>query len=144
MALVTAEQLKDSLEGTKAQEERFQDEVLEQALAEAQALLNVTVAQLAGVSAFDVEATYEDTHDKYKLAQKFVRMAAVRGLEPYGPSNVPTPSGAVLTGLTSEGADFTFFTPSGDSTGYADLDRLAQQIASGRRSAISSIRMVRQ
>lgn len=136
MPLVTAEQLRDSLEGSQVDLGDFEDSALTEALGEAQALLNVTVH-------YDVEATYETTSDRYKLAQKFVRLAAVRVLSNSpGGTDHPTPAGAMLTGFQSESASFSFFTPSGDLTGYDDLDRLAQRIGIKQRAKISSIRMV--
>ena len=72
---------------------------------------------------------YAGDDDKYVLAKRFVLLAAVRQLAASSTSSgMPTPSGAYLTGYQSEGASFTFFTPSGDTTGFADLDALIAQI----------------
>lgn len=73
---------------------------------------------------------YAEDDDKYILAKQFVLLLAVRYLASTaaavgGAPNVP---GALLTGFSSQSAQFTFFTPSGDTTGYQDLDQLLAQI----------------
>ena len=89
---------------------------------------------------------YATTDDEYILAQQFVILAAVRYLQRTSTSNaMPTPSGGFLTGFSSEGADFTFFTPTGDTTGYHDLDVLIEQIGRhpNRKSGLYTISTTR-
>lgn len=87
--------------------------------------------EIAGEFGFE---PYEDIDsvvvgdDEYILAQQFVTLLAVRILQKSGGGNMPSPGGAYLTGYQSENASFTFFTPTGDSTGYQDLDVLLDQI----------------
>lgn len=73
---------------------------------------------------------YATTDDQYVLAKQFVLLLATRNLAGTESSDLPTPAGAYLTGYSSEGADFTFFTPnqSDSSTGYPDLDKMLDQI----------------
>jgi hypothetical protein len=72
---------------------------------------------------------FASTDDEYILAKQFVLLYAVRYLQRTSTDDeFPTPSGALLTGFASEQANFTFFTPTGDTTGYQDLDILLEQI----------------
>lgn len=67
--------------------------------------------------------------DEYLLGQRFVLLLAVRMLQSTETDgNLPAPAGAYLTSYQSEGAAFSFFTPDGDTTGYADLDKLLDAI----------------
>ena len=75
------------------------------------------------------EFGFATTDDEYVLARHFVLLAAVRHLQKTSATkDKPTPGGALLTGFSSESAQFTFFTPTGNSTGYQDLDILLDQI----------------
>lgn len=72
---------------------------------------------------------YTESDDQYVLAREFVLLAAVRALAgTTSDDGVPTPAGGILTGYTTEGVSFNFYTPTGDTTGYEDLDRLLEQI----------------
>ena len=75
----------------------------------------------------DIESVWVGD-DQYLLGQRFVLLYAVRMLASTGSSEMPAPPGAVLTGDQSEGAAFQFYTPTGDSTGYQDLDNLLNLI----------------
>lgn len=79
---------------------------------------------------------YATTDDKYRIAKRFVLLAAVRQLQHVIQGGLPAPAGALLTGMSSENASFTFFTPNGETTGYGDLDNMLDQIGRhpGRRS----------
>jgi hypothetical protein len=74
---------------------------------------------------------FDTTDDEYVLAQHFVLLLAVRLLQRSSvtaANGFPAPAGAVLTGFSSESAQFSFFTPTGETTGYADLDAMLDQI----------------
>lgn len=71
------------------------------------------------------------TDPKWTLAKKAVKLLAVRYLQATqaGGDNFPAgPAGGYLTGYASEGAQFTFFTPKGETTGYIDIDRMVKQL----------------
>lgn len=67
---------------------------------------------------------------KFKLAKKVVKLLAVRYLQSTqsGDGFPAGPAGGYLTGYATEGAQFTFFTPKGDTTGYVDIDRMVKQL----------------
>lgn len=121
MALLAVEELLASREAIAARVD-VDEEQATLAIAEAEALLRVVVG-------FSPEEKFDEGDPKRTLSVKFVRIAAVRALQSTRMTGgLPAPSGALLTGFSSESAQFTFFTPSGESTGYADLDRLAALI----------------
>ena len=89
---------------------------------------------------------FATTDDEYILAKQFVLIYAVRYLQKTSTTNsMPTPAGAVLTGFSSEQATFQFFTPTGDTTGYQDLDILLDQIGRhpNKRSGLYTISLSR-
>lgn len=68
--------------------------------------------------------------DAWVLSKKAVRLLAVRYLQSTSaladlPGGAP---GAYLTSYSSQGADFSFFTPDSGVTGYPDVDRLIEMI----------------
>lgn len=68
---------------------------------------------------------YEEGDRVWEIAKTAVRKLAVYGLSATKVGSAPAaPPGAMLTGFSSEKASFTYFTPTGDLTGYADVDRL--------------------
>lgn len=72
---------------------------------------------------------YPEESDTYKRAKRAVIKLAVRYLQSSKVApGAPNSSGAYVTSYTSQQASFTYFTPSGDLTGYQDIDRLIEQI----------------
>jgi hypothetical protein len=73
---------------------------------------------------------YAPDEPQYELAKRIVKLLAIRALQSTQPNdNFPTaPAGAYVTGITSEGVTATFFTPKGEMTGFADIDRLIKPL----------------
>jgi hypothetical protein len=71
-----------------------------------------------------------DDDPKFELAKRIVKMLAVRYLQSTtaNPDFPAGPAGGYLTGYAAEGASFTFFTPKGETTGYADIDRMLKPL----------------
>lgn len=72
---------------------------------------------------------FDEVSDTYKRAKRVVLKLAVRYLQSgkVAPGS-PNTSGAYLTSYSSQQAQFTYFTPTGELTGFQDLDRLVMQI----------------
>lgn len=89
---------------------------------------------------------FDDEDDEFILAKKAVKLLAIRYLQTTSTdSNLPTaPAGAYLTNMSSQDVSFSFFTPSGDLTGYEDTDRIVRQLQGARPNKASEnvVRMV--
>lgn len=84
-----------------------------------------------GVAVISGTFGYAPTDPQYVLARKAVRLLATRDLAQTASRGFPRGmGGALLTGYSTEGAAFQFFTPEGDrgGTGYADVDQLVRRI----------------
>jgi hypothetical protein len=92
------------------------------------------LSEWAASSDFVITGTFgfAATDHEYILARRAVRMLAVRYLSSTNSTEGFPQGGAgsFMTGYSTEGAQFQFFTPEGDEdgTGYADIDRIARQI----------------
>jgi hypothetical protein len=75
---------------------------------------------------------YVSPDPEFLIAKRAVRMLAVRWLAmSKSDDNLPGVSGmggSMLTGYSTANASFSFYTPTGDKTGYADIDRLIERI----------------
>ena len=88
---------------------------------------------------------YTSSDPEWQLAKEWVIKRTVRELANTGTTGgAPYVPGAYLTSFSSQQAQFNYFTPAGEHSGYADLDRMINLIGvhpRKRRGAITSVRM---
>jgi hypothetical protein len=90
---------------------------------------------------------FTSTEREHVLAKRAVRLLAARWLANTSVSdNVPTSlGGSMITGFTSGNTSFSLYTPTGDQTGYQDVDALLERIGRRpirRRGFVHSVPMV--
>lgn len=94
-----------------------------------------TLQRIAGLWTYDTDYIltgtfgYTDEDRVWRIATMAVKRLAVLRLQvTKATGGMPSPMGAFLTGFSSEQASFTYYTPSSDTTGDAEADRLLKLI----------------
>lgn len=93
-----------------------------------------TLQRIAGLWTYDTDFIltgtfgYASGDRVWRIATMAVKRLAVLRLQTTKTSGMLAPMGAMLTGYSSEQASFTYFTPTGDTTGDAETDRLLKLI----------------
>jgi hypothetical protein len=121
VALLTASELKSSHEALEAGVDSASDAVVESVIAFTETL----VLRLLG---YDAESfDFEPTDPDHILTKQAVLILAVSKL---ATPDFPVPPGSYLTNVTSQGADFSMFTPE-TTSGHVEVDRLLRLITKG-------------
>lgn len=94
-----------------------------------------TLQRIAGLWTYDTDFVltgtfgYASGDRVWRIATMAVKRLAVLRLQvTKSTGGIPSPMGAYLTGFSSEQASFTYFTPTGETTGDAEADRLLKLI----------------
>lgn len=93
-----------------------------------------TLTRISGLWTYDTDYVltgtfgYTSSDRVWRIATMAVKRLAVLRLQTTATGGMNVPTGAYLTGYSSENASFTYFTPTGDTTGDAEVDRLLRTI----------------